>query len=105
MNIAALYQELEQQSVQTGTAGTLERRIPTLSVCDLFVGVQKPSNTRSLRVRFSSAVAAQPQQVPKFRGLELRQHSTVEDSREYLSVVLRATNPAFGSVFTSLAED
>ena len=105
MNIAALYQELEQQTVRAGTAGTLERRIPTLSACDLFVGVQKPSNSRSLRVRFSSGVAAQPQQVPKFRGLEIQQHSAVEDGREYLSVVLRAANPAFGSVFTSLAED
>jgi hypothetical protein len=105
MNVAALFQELEQQSIQSGATGTLERRIPTRSTCDLFVGVQKPGNTRSFRVRFASKAAQHPGQMPQFRGLELREQSSIEAGREYFSLVLKAATPTFGSVFGSLAED
>jgi len=105
MNAAELFAELEGQAVHTMSAGTLERRISTESACDLFLGVQKPGNTRSLRVRFASAAAPDPLQLPSFRGLELGQQCLAESGREYLTVALRAVNPAFSSVFTSLAED
>lgn len=105
MNIDALFQELERQTVQSGAAGTLERRIPTQSACDLFLGVQKPANTRSLRVRFSSVSAPASLELPNFRGLDLKKQSFTEKGVQYLTVALWASNPAFMGVFTSLAED
>jgi len=105
MTIAVLFEELEQQKVPSGGPGAVERRIPTQSPCDLFVRVHKPANTRALRVRFSSGAAPQARQLPEFRGLELTHQSVVEDGTPYETVALHAANPAFTSVFTSLAED
>lgn len=105
MSIAALFEEMEQQKVRSGGAGAVERRIPTQSPCDLFVRVQKPANTRALRVRFSTAAAPQARQLPEFRGLDVTHHSLMEGGSPYETVAIHAANPAFSSVFTSLAED
>lgn len=101
MNIDELFQELEQQTVHSENVGTLERRISTRSVCDLFVGVQKPANLRSLRVQFQSAAIPVLLELPRFHGLEVQQQSV----SHHVIVTLQPASPAFSSVFTSLAED
>lgn len=105
MSIGALFQELEEQTVVAGATGTLERRVYTRSDCDLFVGVQKPANSRALRVKFSSSSAPPSLHLPPFRGIEINEGSFVEHHVGYRSITLSASNPSFKGVFTSLAED
>ena len=105
MSLEPLFQELEARQAPNGEAGTIERRITSRSPCDLFVGVQKPANTRAFRARFSEDALPGTHALPEFRGMEVQRQAAQEDGRSYAVIRLRLVGSAFSDVFTTLVED
>ena len=102
-NLEQVFRELEERPA--AGAGVLERRLLSQSASDLFVGVQKPSNLRTFRARFSAAAVPSAGELPKFRGLEVQRATTQEDGGDYITIRLRLLGTAFNDVFTSLVDD
>ena len=104
-SLEQLFQEMEARPAPDGGTGTLERRITSRSPCDLFAGVQKPSNVRSFRARFSTDAVSGFGELPKFRGMDVQRQTVQEDGRSYTTVRLRLIGAAYNGVFTSMVED
>jgi len=105
MRLGDMFDDLEAQPGLPGAAGTRERLIPNGGPCDLSVGVHKPDNTRSFRVRFSPGAVRPDPELPDFKGVTVRRYSGREGSTERVTFELRLISPVFNDVFTTLAED
>lgn len=105
MRLGDLFEGLEALPGIPGASGTRERRIPIDGPCDLFIGVHKPDNTRSFRIRFSADTVPPLPELPDFKGATVRQYFAPEEGCERLIVELRLLGPAFNEVFATLVDD
>lgn len=104
-SLEQLFQELEARPAPSGGLGTLERRLTSQSPCDLFAGVQKPSNVRTFRARFPTNAVSRQGDLPKFRGMDVQRQTVREEERSYTIIRLCLIGSAYNDVFTSLVED
>lgn len=100
MNLAPLWKELEAD--WRSISGYCSRRLPDRAPCPVYVGVEKPSNSRSLLV---VGPVVPGFRLPESRGLAVR---TIEPTigspgSVTLAVVLR--DATFSEVFDSIVED
>jgi hypothetical protein len=86
-------------------AGYVVRRVRPEAMCDLRLGVEKPSNTRLFLLRLNAASLRTPREFPKSSGFEVRRLFLPADARTHVTLSLRLTQPQFSEVFTSLVED
>lgn len=105
MSLAAVFHELESESGVSGEPGTLERRLLCHNQCDLFVGVRKPGNHHTFRVRFPRGIVPKPLDFPSFKDMDLSEYSSQEEGGKHYTIQLRLANPVFNDVFTCLVED
>ena len=104
--LATLFAEIEQaQMPEAIRTGTMQRRIPSDSMCDLFIGVQKPANVRLLIARFDADVLPDGYDLPAFKSLDIQVRRETEGTTERLTATVRAPQAAWNDIFTSLAED
>lgn len=105
-SLATLFAEIEQaQTPEAARTGTVQRRIPSSSPCDLFAGVQKPANIRLFIARFHADALPADYELPAFRGLDIHVQHEAEGGMERLTATVRAPQAAWNDIFTSLAED
>lgn len=105
-SLATLFAEIEQAHMPEAIrTGTVQRRLPAASTCDLFIGVQKPTNVRLLIVRFNANALPTDYDLPTFRSLDIQVQHEAEGSTERLTATVRAPQTAWNDIFTSLAED
>ncbi len=104
--LAALFAEIEQaQMPEAIRTGTVQRRIPSRSSCDLFVGVHKPANVRLLTAIFDVRALPDMYDLPAFRSLEIQVQREREGHTERLTATVRSPHSVWNDIFTSLAED
>jgi hypothetical protein len=105
MNFDDTWSSIEKDKAHGTAAGIIRRRILPDACCDLFLGVEKPSNTRIFLLRVESACIPAAKLLPKARGFEVRLLTLPDDPPGHSSVLLVQANATFHEIFSSLAAD
>lgn len=104
MNTADTWKQLETSPSGVG-GGYLSRRIHPGAVVDLFLAVEKPSNTRLLVVRVASTSLKEGGDLPRAEGFEVRRGFETLDGKKLYHLAVRLTHPRFADVFATLVDD
>ena len=105
MNFDTIWNSIESDHAQLTATGIIRRRIMPDACCDLFLGVEKPSNQRIFLLRVESACLPAANLLPQARGFEVRLLTLPDDPQGHSSVLLLQTNDRFQDIFTSLTAD
>ena len=105
MNFDDIWSSIEKDKAQGSAAGIIRRRILPDACCDLFLGVEKPSNTRIFLLRVENGNIPAVKLLPQARGFEVRVLTLPDDPPGHSSVLLLQTNETFHDIFTSLTAD
>lgn len=98
MNVSDIWADLEAEGA---TVGRFRRRIHEESVADLYLAVDKPSNTRALLIDVD-LTGVELGELPSGRGIDLRRVPTASGG-EALELVL--SQPSFADLFNALVID
>ena len=97
------------KQLETGPSGTgggyLSRRIHPGAVVDLFLAMEKPSNTRLLVVRVAGTTLKPDHDLPRAEGFEVRRGFETVDGKKHYHLAVRLTHPRFADVFATLVDD
>lgn len=93
------------ESCQAFLLAIVRRRVVPDACCDLFLGVEKPSNRRVFLLRVASANAPEARLLPLARGFEVRLLTLPDDPQGHSSVLLSQTHDTFRDIFTTLTTD
>ncbi len=105
MNFDDIWSTIEKDKAHGSATGIFRRRILPDACCDLFLGVEKPSNNRIFLLRVESANIPAAKLLPQARGFEVKLLTLPDDPAGHSSVLLLQTNDAFRDIFTSLTVD
>ena len=105
MSFENIWSAIERDELHDSAVGVIRRRILPDACCDLFIGIEKPSNRRVLLLRVSSADMPEVKAIPQGRGFEVQLASLPDDPAGLSSAVLSQTNEAFRDVFAALTLD
>ena len=105
MNFDEIWTSIEKDQAQGSAAGIIRRRILPDACCDLFLGIEKPSNRRVFLLRVASANAPEARLLPQGRGFEVRLLRLPDDPQGHSSVLLSQTLDTFRDIFTTLTMD
>ncbi len=105
MNFDGIWNTIEKDNLHSPGVGIVRRRILPEACCDLFLGVEKPSNKRVFLLRVATANVPPAKLLPQARGFEVRLLTLPDDPSGYSSVLLSQTNDTFRDIFTTLAAD
>jgi hypothetical protein len=99
---AEIWKSLEAASKHTN--GYVRRRVKPQSICDLFLGVAKPSNQHMLQVQLTETSAAKLSDLPSARGIDVTIiHNIYEQNGPILQLALKERR--FDAVFDALIQD
>ena len=104
MSTADTWKQLESGPSKAG-GGYLSRRIQTEAVVDLFLAMEKPSNTRLLVVRVAGTPLRAASDLPRAEGFEVRRGIETVDGKKHYHLAVRLTHPRFADVFATLVDD
>ena len=104
MNLAEVWEHLEEDTRVAGVSGRVQRRIVPAGRRDFFLGLEMPSRNRMLILRVAAgAVEGQPE-VPDSRGLAVRRTPRDVDG-EQMEVELALTESQHLDIFDLLIRD
>lgn len=103
-NTADTWKQLEAAPSGAG-AGYLSRRIEPGAVVDLFLAVEKPSNTRLLFVRIAGTIRVAEKDLPRAEGFEVRKGFETVEGKKCHHLAVRLTRPRFADMFATLVDD
>ena len=98
MNVSDIWADLEAEGAMEGR---FRRRIHEESVADLYLAVDKPSNTRALLIDVD-LTGVELGELPSGRGIDLRRVPTASGG-EALELIL--SQPSFADLFDALVID
>lgn len=104
MSTADTWKQLEAGPSGMG-GGYLSRRIHPGAVVDLYLAVEKPSNTRLLVVRVAGVPLKAAGDLPRAEGFEVRRGFETVDGKKLYHLAVRLTHPRFADVFATLVDD
>jgi hypothetical protein len=104
MKIEDVWNLLDQDGSNT-TSGCLTRRILPEVNYDIYLAIEKPSNTRLLILRFKSALLDRKTTYPSSRSFVVNRIALQQDNEEYATLQLVLTNPRHKDIFTTLVQD
>src|SRR5580658_3770395 len=105
MTFDEIWTSIEKDSLPSAAVGIIRRRILPDACCDLFLGIEKPSNRRIFLLRVATANAPEAKLFPQARGFEVRLLALPDDPVGHSSVLLLQTNETFRDIFTILTSD
>jgi Putative PD-(D/E)XK family member, (DUF4420) len=95
---------LEQESSEL-SSGYLTRRIFPEVKYDIYLAIEKPSNTRLLMLRFSSGCLDRKIIYPSSSSFTVNRIVLPQDGKDYGTLQLVLTNPRDQDIFTTLVQD
>jgi hypothetical protein len=104
MKIEDVWKLLEQDG-NDGSSGYLTRRILPDVNYDVYLAIEKPSNTRLLMLRVSSAFLDRKTVYPASSSFTVNRIALPQDGEEYGTLQLVLTNARYGDIFTTLVQD
>ena len=105
MNLEDIWSAIEKDKLHSGAVGIIRRRILPDACCDLFLGIEKPSNRRVFLLRVATADLPDAKLLPHAKGFEVRLLTLPDDPAGHSSVLLSQTSEAFRDIFTTLTAD
>jgi hypothetical protein len=96
---------LLEQDVSNTTSGYLTRRILPEVNYDVYLAIEKPSNTRLLILRVKSELLDRKTIYPSSRSFVVNRISLQQDNEEYAAFQLVLTNHKHKDIFTALVQD
>jgi Putative PD-(D/E)XK family member, (DUF4420) len=104
MIIDDIWQSLEQDESGVSSGYLTRRILPNINY-DIFLVIEKPSNTRLLFFRFKSTLLDRKMIYPSSRSFVMNRIALQQDSEEYATLQLVLTNPRHKDIFTTLVQD
>lgn len=104
MNTANTWKQLETSPSGVG-GGYVSRRIHPGAVVDLYLAVEKPSNTRLLVIRVAGVQLKATTDLPRAEGFEVRRGLETLDGKKHYHLAVRLTHARFADVFATLVDD
>jgi hypothetical protein len=104
MSTVDTWRDLEA-SLPLGGGGIMARRIHPDARIDLYLAVEKPSNTRLLVLRIPGTAVTPKGDLPRAEGFEVRRGHETLDGKKYVHLSVRLTHPRYADVFTTLVDD
>jgi hypothetical protein len=104
MSTADTWKQLETSPSGPG-GGYLSRRIHPGAVVDLFLAVEKPSNTRLLVIRVAGVSVKAATDLPRAEGFEVRRGLETVEGKKHYHLSVRQTHTRFADVFATLVDD
>ncbi len=105
MNLSEIWRFLEEDSLASGVAGRIQRRVLASGRRNFFLGLETPSRNRMLILRVDSQTVENPQNIADSRGLTVRMTARVGDNAQGTEVVLTLTEPEHRDLFDLLIRD
>jgi Putative PD-(D/E)XK family member, (DUF4420) len=96
---------LLEQDVSNNTSGYLTRRILPEVNYDVYLAIEKPSNTRLLILRVRGALLDRKTTYPSSRSFVVNRIALQQDNEEYATLQLVLNNPRHKDIFTTLVQD
>jgi hypothetical protein len=104
MKIEKTWEELEKQG-ETLISGYLTRRILPDVNYDVYLAIEKPSNTRLLMLRVNSSLLDRKMVYPTSSSFTVNRLALLQDGEEYGTLQLVLTNARYKDIFTTLVQD
>jgi hypothetical protein len=104
MKIEDVWSLLEQDGNDV-SSGYLTRRILPNVDYDIFIAIEKPSNTRLLILRVSGALLDRKAAYPASSSFTVNRIALPQDGEEYGTLQLVLTNARYKDIFTTLVQD
>jgi hypothetical protein len=104
MKIEDIWNLLEQDGKDV-SSGYLTRRILPNVNYDVYLAIEKPSNTRLLMLRVSSAVLDRKAAYPASSSFMVNRVALPQDGEEHGTLQLVLTNARYKDIFTTLVQD
>jgi hypothetical protein len=104
MKIEDVWNLLEQDGKDI-VSGYLTRRILPDVNYDVYIAIEKPSNTRILMLRFSSTFIDRKTAYPTSSSFTVNRVALPQDGEEYETLQLVLTNARYKDIFTTLVQD
>ncbi|AFZ19206.1 PD-(D/E)XK motif protein [Allocoleopsis franciscana] len=104
MTVQDTWKLLEEDTV-TVSSGYLTRRILPEVKYDVYLAIEKPTNTRLLMMRVKHSSVERGTVFPKSSSFEIRRVALPNDDNSYLTLQLVLTDPRYSDIFTTLVQD
>ena len=105
MTFDEIWNDIEKDKQQGSASGITRRRVLPESCCDLYLGVERPSNRRVLILRLSDADVPETRSIPLARGFDTRIAKLADDPPAHSSIIISQSNEAFRDIFATLTFD
>jgi hypothetical protein len=96
---------LLEQDTSNIFSGYLTRRILPEVNYDIYLAIEKPSNTRMLMIRVSNAFLDKKTIYPSSSSFVVNRLTLPKDSEKYVTLQLVLTNTRYKDIFTTLVQD
>lgn len=104
MTFDEIWSDIEKDKID-GAAGIIRRRVLPQACCDLYLGVEKPSNKRVMILRLTDGDVPEAKSIPQARGFETRIAKLADDPTGHSSVIISQSNENFRDIFATLTTD
>ena len=104
MMIDDIFQDLERDESNISSGYLTRRVLPDVNY-DVYLAIEKPSNTRLLILRVRGALLDRKTTYPSSRSFVVNRIALQQDSEEYATLQLVLTNPRHQDIFTTLVQD
>lgn len=104
MKIEDVWHLLEQDENDISSGYLTRRILPDLNY-DVYLAIEKPSNTRLLMLRVSSVFLDRKTVYPASSSFVVNRIALPQDSEEYATLQLVLTNARYKDIFTTLVQD
>ena len=105
MSFEETWSAIEKDKLPGTAVGIIRRRILPDACCDLFLGIEKPSNRRVFLLRVATADIPEAKLLPQARGFEVALLTLPDDPPGHSSVMLFQTKDTFRDIFATLTVD
>lgn len=104
MKIEDVWNLLEQDGNAVSSGYLTRRLLPDVNY-DVYLAVEKPSNTRLLMLRVNSSILDQKTVYPASSSFTVNRVSLLQDSEDHETLQLVLTNARYQDIFTTLVQD